>query len=102
MVIIIVMVYCVQVRNYQSTVKIIQLKTTLRCQTLDETIALYSIDHGTVNISKPPTLSPTIGVDNAVVSEVKPSKCDETKSWSKRKSKFHDDNDEGKYYFIGK
>ncbi len=47
-------------------------KKALRCKTLNETIALYSIDHGTVNISKPSTLSPTMGVDNAVVSEVKP------------------------------
>ncbi len=65
---------------------------------------LYSTDPGTVNISKPSTLSPTIGIDNTVISEFdpvsrifemirenianghtkhKPSKCDETKSWSK-------------------
>ncbi len=47
-------------------------KKVLWYKTLDETITLYSIDHGTVNISKPSTLSPKMGVDNAVVSEVKP------------------------------
>ncbi len=47
-------------------------KKALRCKTLDETIALYSIDQGMVNISKPSTLSPMMGVDNTAVSEVKP------------------------------
>ncbi len=35
-------------------------------------MALYSIDPGTVNISNTSTLSPTIGVDNVVIGEVKP------------------------------
>ncbi len=33
-----------------------ETKKTLWCKTLDETIALYNIDHGMVNISKPSTL----------------------------------------------
>ncbi len=36
-------------------------------------MALYSIDPGTVNISKPSTLSPTIGIDNTVISEFDPT-----------------------------
>ncbi len=93
-------------------------KKALWCKTLNEIMALDSIDPGTVNISKPSTLSPTIGVDNAVISEVTPvcrivettrensadghtqntnhQKCDKTKSWSKPKNKFHDDK-----YFDG-
>ncbi len=84
----------------------------LRCKTLAEIMALYRNNPGMVNISKPSTLSPTIGVDNTVISEFnlvggifdmkrensadghtkhKPSKCDETKSWSKRNNKFHDE-----------
>ncbi len=35
-------------------------------------MALYSIYPGTVNIYKPSTLSPTIGVDNAVISKFDP------------------------------
>ncbi len=35
-------------------------------------MALYSIDPGMVNISKTSTLSPMIGVDNAVISEFDP------------------------------
>ncbi len=35
-------------------------------------MVLYSIDTGTVNISKPLTLSPTIGVDNTVINEFEP------------------------------
>ncbi len=83
------------------------------CKTLDEIMALYSNDRSTVNISKPSTLSSTIGVDKAVISEVKPvsgifdtmrenSADGHTQntnhqnvikwrlSWSKWKSKFHD------------
>ncbi len=32
-------------------------------------MALYSNDRSTVNISKPSTLSPTISIDNTVISE---------------------------------
>ncbi len=35
-------------------------------------MALYSNYPGTVNISKPSTLSPMMGVDNAVISEFDP------------------------------
>ncbi len=35
-------------------------------------MSLYSIDSGMVNISKPLTLSPTIGIDNTVISEFDP------------------------------
>ncbi len=41
-------------------------KKALWCKTLDEIITTYSNDSSRVNISKPSTLSPTIGVDNAV------------------------------------
>ncbi len=50
-------------------------KTWLRFdsfKTPDEITALNSIDPGTVNISKPSTLSPMMGVDNAVISEFEP------------------------------
>ncbi len=47
-------------------------KKALQCKTLNEIMALYSNDRSMVNISKPLTLSSMIGVDNAVISEVKP------------------------------
>ncbi len=46
-----------------------EMKKALRCKILDQIMTLYSIDPGTVNISKPSTLSPMIGVDNTVRSE---------------------------------
>ncbi len=50
-----------------------EMKTkALRCKTLDKIMDLSSIDPGMVNISKPSTLSPTMGVDNAVISEFDP------------------------------
>ncbi len=53
--------------------KATEMKTkALRCKMLDEIMTLNIIDPGTVNISKPLTLSPRMGVDNSVISEVKP------------------------------
>ncbi len=49
-----------------------RMEKALQCKTLDETIALNSIDPCTVNISKPSTLSPMMGIDNAIISEFEP------------------------------
>ncbi len=55
------------------TEEIYRMEKALRCNMLDEIIALNSIDPGTLNISKPSTLSPTMGIDNAVTSEFEPA-----------------------------
>ncbi len=55
-----------------TTEETVMKKKALLCKTLNEIMALYSIDPGTVNISKLSTLSPMTRVDNTVISEFDP------------------------------